>query len=99
MTGGLLLPLLLAACGLLGGDPIPPDCDPRAAWYPDTDADGIGEGDRVYVGCDAPEGWTQTPPYPPDTDDTDDAEPPDTEDSDDTDDTEPPDTDDTDVGS
>lgn len=65
-----LLPLLLcslaplggcaALAGLFGEDE--PNCEPRRAYYPDTDADGVGDEGAIYVGCAAPEGYVETPP-------------------------------------
>lgn len=60
----------LLACGLLDQldfRPVPLPCD-RGAWYPDPDGDGLGDPTRVYIGCEQPEGWVDTPE---DTDDTD----------------------------
>lgn len=34
-----------------------PNCDPRTAYYPDEDGDGLGEPSAVFIGCEAPEGW------------------------------------------
>lgn len=55
--------VLLSACAildLLRDDTPPPNCDPRTAYYPDVDHDGIGEATDLYVGCEAPEGWVTT---------------------------------------
>jgi hypothetical protein len=43
-------------------EPTPqPSCDDRRAWYPDADADGLGERTAIYVGCDPPAGWVLVP--------------------------------------
>lgn len=55
----MLLPhwvLLLAGCWLREEYP-EPNCDPRTAYYPDEDGDGLGEPSDIYIGCEAPEGW------------------------------------------
>jgi hypothetical protein len=50
---------LLVACF---DDDLPPrNCAERRPFWPDRDGDGIGERDAVYVGCEAPEGWVETP--------------------------------------
>ena len=60
--------LLLIACELPVS--VEPNCDTRQAFYPDVNADGIGDTGRVYIGCDAPEGWVAVPPTRRRTDDT-----------------------------
>ncbi|MCB9683328.1 MAG: hypothetical protein H6733_17820 [Alphaproteobacteria bacterium] len=93
----LLLPVVLATgCSFL--DPgEPPNCDPRTAFYPDVDGDGVGDGTDIYLGCEAPAGWVDVPPAEVDTEvqDTDDTDVQDTDtDVQDTDtDTDVPDTD------
>ena len=59
----------LAGCGRLKEllDPPEPNCDPRGAFYPDADGDGVGDVGAVYIGCEAPEGYVAIPP-PLDTD-------------------------------
>lgn len=66
----MLVVLSLLGCGLLAMLPDEPDynCDPRAAWYPDADGDGVGEPTAVYIGCDAPAGYVSTVAWPDDTD-------------------------------
>ena len=39
---------------------VPRDCPERSAWYPDEDQDGLGESDRIYIGCEGPPGWVRT---------------------------------------
>lgn len=39
-----------------------PNCDPRTAYWPDDDGDGVGEAHTVYIGCDPPDGWVTEPP-------------------------------------
>jgi len=75
---GLALAGALSGCdaieALLGEDD-PPNCDTRRPYWPDADGDGVGDpGTSVYIGCDAPEGYVETGPPPPDT-----ASPPDTD--------------------
>ncbi len=48
-------------------------CDPRTAFYPDADRDGVGSTASVYVGCVAPAGYVTL------TGDCDDADPTTTE--------------------
>ncbi len=47
---------------LVGGclpDTLPErNCASRVAFYPDADGDGLGEPTDVYIGCEAPPGWT-----------------------------------------
>jgi len=61
MRAFLLALPLLAACAwdnpFLDGEDTGADCAERLAFYPDQDGDGAGDGARVYVGCEAPEGW------------------------------------------
>ncbi len=54
-----LLLVGLSGCALLETfeEPPPSNCDPRVAYYPDADGDGLGERTAVYVGCIAPDGW------------------------------------------
>jgi hypothetical protein len=79
-------------------EPPPPNCEERTAFYPDPDGDGVGGEGAVYLGCEAPPGWTDLPPPGEDTDpaDTDpaDTDPADTDPADtDPADTDPADTD------
>lgn len=57
------MPLFLV---LLGACDLVPDlyvadgareCDPRTAFYADSDGDGLGNALSMYVGCEAPEGY------------------------------------------
>jgi hypothetical protein len=70
----MMLWTLLLGCDLLPTPPPTPNCDPRTIYHPDEDGDGLGERDRVYVGCAPPEGWvTEVAPTPlpdPPSDDT-----------------------------
>lgn len=53
--------LALWACDIVD---LPPErnCSERTVYYPDEDGDGVGDRDRVYVGCEQPEGWVTEPP-------------------------------------
>ena len=58
MTVGVLLSLLACTLPLSA----PRNCEQRSMWFPDDDGDGLADGDRVFVGCEAPgPGWVQTP--------------------------------------
>jgi hypothetical protein len=57
---GAWLLVLLSACEL--PTLVERNCEQRTAFYPDEDDDGVGEADRVYIGCDAPAGWVSVPP-------------------------------------
>ena len=59
-----LLFSMLAACG---GGPGPGRCDSPSVWYPDADADGVGETTGSYFGCNPPAGWVDTLSAPEDT--------------------------------
>jgi hypothetical protein len=65
---GALVPM--ASCNVDLGPlepPPPPPCNPRMAFYPDTDGDGVGDPGAIYIGCEAPTGYVALPP-PADTD-------------------------------
>lgn len=85
MRAFLGLLVLVAGCNIpeIDGPPVA-DCA-RAAFYPDADGDGLGETDRVYIGCEAPAGWVDNaddvPDEPSDSGDSDSGDP-DTGDSD-----------------
>jgi hypothetical protein len=70
--------VLLAGCNLLrtlkGADAYEDPCDQRAAFWADTDGDGVGDTGSVYIGCERPDGYVDVPPPTPDTD-TDDTDP------------------------
>lgn len=51
--------LALALLSCVRDEPDPRDCAERATYYPDADGNGLGEPTRVYVGCEAPEGWVK----------------------------------------
>ena len=63
-----VLLLALVACNL----PTDPErnCEDRQVFYADPDGDGLGDPYDTYVGCEAPEGYVDTP-GPIDTGDTD----------------------------
>ncbi len=85
-----------AACNLLPEGPAEPNCSPRRPFWLDADGDGYGDAaGPVYIGCEAPEGYTDVLPRP----DTDPGDTADTADSADTADTDAgdSDTDDTDA--
>jgi hypothetical protein len=87
----MLVLLSALGCASLVEEAEPRNCETRLAFYPDADADGVGDEGTVYFGCVAPPGWVTVPP---DTDaavdtDTVDTDPPDTDPGD----TDPPDTD------
>lgn len=89
----LLLAACLGGCDLLDAlEPDVPNCDPRKPYWVDADGDGFGDPGTVYLGCQAPDGYTDVPPASdtdaPDTD-APDTDAPDTDPSD----TDAPDTD------
>ena len=68
--------LLLLGCNLLrtlqGADYYQDPCEQRAAFWADTDLDGVGDTGSVYIGCEAPNGYVTVPPgVLSETDDTD----------------------------
>lgn len=60
MSRWLVLAATLVACDKI--EPFYDDsenraCDPRTAWFADTDADGFGNAADVYLGCSQPTGF------------------------------------------
>lgn len=59
----LFLASLLSGCS--NGPLAEPPCADPAQYWPDANADGVGEPTLSYVGCDPPQGWVaQVAPAP-----------------------------------
>ncbi len=61
-----MLLVWLVGCSVLralqGADVYEDPCEERSPFWADTDADGVGDTGSVYVGCGAPDGYTDVPP-------------------------------------
>jgi hypothetical protein len=67
----LITALFAAGCNTFFEEGPERNCETRTAYYPDADADGVGEPGAVYIACAAPAGWVDVPPSDSDASDSD----------------------------